>query len=92
MKATGVVRKVDQLGRVVIPKELRGVMDININDSLEIFTENESVILQKYTPVNQCAVTEQIEDDNFKVAKGSIVLSKVGAKLLAEEIKEKFQL
>jgi transcriptional pleiotropic regulator of transition state genes len=51
MKATGIVRFVDELGRVVIPKELRRVMDIPEGTPLEIFTnENGEVILRKYEP------------------------------------------
>lgn len=50
MKSTGIVRKVDELGRVVLPKALREVMDINIKDSLEIFTDGNRIILQKYHP------------------------------------------
>ena len=50
MKSTGVVRKVDELGRIVLPKALREVMDINEKDSLEIFTDNNRIILQKYHP------------------------------------------
>ena len=50
MKATGVVRQVDGLGRIVLPKELRKMMDINEKDSLEIFTDGDSVVLRKYVP------------------------------------------
>lgn len=50
MKATGIVRRVDELGRIVIPKELRRVMGINVGDSLEIFTDNNNIILKKYSP------------------------------------------
>jgi len=50
MKATGVVRKVDELGRVVLPKELRTTMDWNEKDSIEIFVEENSIILKKYQP------------------------------------------
>jgi transcriptional pleiotropic regulator of transition state genes len=48
MKATGVVRKVDELGRVVIPIELRRTLGISEKDGLEIFVEGEKVILRKY--------------------------------------------
>ncbi|MBD7939656.1 AbrB/MazE/SpoVT family DNA-binding domain-containing protein [Cytobacillus sp. Sa5YUA1] len=48
MKSTGIVRKVDELGRVVIPKELRRSLGINEKDPLEIYTEGEQIILQKY--------------------------------------------
>ncbi len=50
MKSTGVVRKVDELGRIVLPVELRKNLDINIKDSLEIFVDGDSVILKKYMP------------------------------------------
>ena len=50
MKATGIVRKMDTLGRVVIPMELRKVFAINIEDPIEIFTEGENIILKKYHP------------------------------------------
>ena len=50
VKSTGIVRKVDELGRIVIPIELRRNLDIEIKDSLEIFVENESIILKKYAP------------------------------------------
>ncbi len=47
MKSTGIVRKIDDLGRVVIPKELRRTLNINECDPLEIFIEDESIILKK---------------------------------------------
>ena len=50
MKATGIVRKVDELGRVVIPIELRRVLEINVRDGLEIFVENDRIVLHKYEP------------------------------------------
>ncbi len=50
MKATGVVRKVDELGRIVLPIELRRNLDISIKDSLEIYVDGENIILKKYHP------------------------------------------
>ncbi|NLN07436.1 MAG: AbrB/MazE/SpoVT family DNA-binding domain-containing protein [Firmicutes bacterium] len=50
MKATGIVRKVDELGRVVIPIELRRTLGIEIKDGLEIFIDGEKIILRKYEP------------------------------------------
>lgn len=50
MKATGIVRKVDELGRVVIPKELRRTLTIDEGDPLEIYVDGEQVILKKYEP------------------------------------------
>ena len=48
MKSTGMVRKIDELGRIVLPAEIRQSMGINVRDALEIFTEGERIILQKY--------------------------------------------
>jgi len=54
MKATGIVRRIDDLGRVVIPKEIRRVLRIREGDPLEIFTDNSGeVILKKYSPINE---------------------------------------
>ena len=50
MKSTGIVRKMDDLGRIVLPKEMRKVMDINAKDAIEIFTDDNRIILQKYQP------------------------------------------
>lgn len=50
MKSTGIVRKVDELGRIVLPKELRQTLNINEKDPIEIFVDNSSIILQKYEP------------------------------------------
>lgn len=54
MKATGIVRRIDDLGRVVIPKEIRRTMRIREGDPLEIFTENDgTVIFKKYSPIGE---------------------------------------
>lgn len=50
MKSTGIVRKIDDLGRIVLPKELRTMLDISERDSLEIFRDGNLIILQKYEP------------------------------------------
>ena len=65
MKSTGIVRKIDELGRIVIPIELRRNLDIEIRDSLEIFVDNENIILTKYSP--SCIFCGQAKDvDTFK--------------------------
>ena len=50
MKATGIVRRLDQLGRIVITKELRTTLDLKDTDPVEIFTEGDTIILRKYQP------------------------------------------
>ncbi len=54
MKATGIVRRIDDLGRIVIPKEIRRTLHIRESDPLEIFTDREGqVILKKYSPIGE---------------------------------------
>lgn len=50
MKSLGIVRRVDDLGRIVLPKELREILNINCRDPLEIYTDNDFIILKKYQP------------------------------------------
>ncbi|QUH25077.1 stage V sporulation protein T [Serpentinicella alkaliphila] len=64
MKATGIVRRIDDLGRVVIPKEIRRTLRIREGDPLEIFTDREGeVILKKYSPIGELSefATEYVE-------------------------------
>lgn len=50
MKATGIIRRVDEVGRIVLPIELRSVLGIDNRESVEIFTEDDKIILKKYQP------------------------------------------
>ena len=60
MKCTGIVRRIDDLGRVVIPKEIRRAMKIKEGDPLEIFTEPGGIVLKKYNPIPE--VLESLRD------------------------------
>ena len=60
MKSTGIVRKVDELGRVVIPIELRRIFDIEVKDALEIFVDGDQIILKKYEPA--CIFCDDAKD------------------------------
>lgn len=60
LKSTGIVRKVDELGRVVIPIELRRTLGISEKDSLEIFVDGEQIVLKKYEP--SCIFTGNADD------------------------------
>lgn len=75
MKSTGIVRKVDELGRVVLPIELRRNMGIEIKDSLEIFVEGDSIVLKKYEPADifSGSMEELIDYKGKKVSKASIL-------------------
>ena len=50
MKSTGIIRKIDELGRFVIPMEMRNKLDISSNDTLEIYVEGTTIMLKKYQP------------------------------------------
>jgi transcriptional pleiotropic regulator of transition state genes len=65
MKSTGIVRRVDELGRVVIPIELRRTLEIAEKDALEIYVDGEQIILKKYQPA--CIFCGNAKDvENFK--------------------------
>ncbi len=85
MKSTGIVRKVDQLGRIVTPIELRRALGVSVGEPMEIFMEDDRIILRKYKTEKTCAITGEILDDNFEYAKG-LYLSPKGAAILLEEL------
>lgn len=67
MKSTGIVRKVDELGRIVLPIELRRTLGINDKDTLEIYVNGDHIILKKYeSHCIFCGSDEDIEDFNGK--------------------------
>ncbi len=75
MKSTGIVRKVDELGRVVLPIELRRNLDIHEKDALEIFVDDEKIILKKYEPADifSGSMDDLIDYKGKKVSKASII-------------------
>ena len=75
MKATGVVRRIDDLGRVVIPKEIRRTLRIREGDPLEIFTDREGgVILKKYSPIGELTDFSKEYAESLQQSIGHIVL------------------
>ena len=75
MKSTGIVRRVDELGRIVLPIELRRSLNINERDTLEIFVDDEKIVLKKYEPADIFTgnMDELIEYMGKKVSKESIL-------------------
>lgn len=73
MKSTGIVRKVDQLGRIVLPSELRSSLGIK-DDALEIFTKDDMIVLKKYSPsdIFTGEMNNLIEYRGKKVSKNTI--------------------
>lgn len=74
MKATGIVRRIDDLGRVVVPKEIRRTLRIRVGDPLEIFTDRDgAVILKKYSPVGELSAFSEDYAESLAKATGEIV-------------------
>lgn len=69
MKSTGIIRKVDELGRIVIPKELRRLFNIKEKDAIEIYVENESIVLRKHE--SSCVFCKST--DNLTEYKGKFI-------------------
>ena len=88
MQSTGIVRKLDSLGRITLPMELRKSFDIGEREPLEIFTEEDKIIIQKYNPsdifTGQCE--DLIEYRGKKVSRDSIrELARIAGYKLTEE-------
>ena len=102
MKATGIVRRIDDLGRVVIPKEIRRTMRIREGDPLEIFTDRDGeVIFKKYSPIGEltafaaqyadtlhktCELCVVICDRDSVVASAGVSKKEYGEKRLSDEL------
>ncbi len=82
IKSTGIVRKVDELGRVVIPIELRRTLGIDEKDALEIYVDHEKIILKKYEPA--CVFCGNAED--VQVFKGKNVCSECAKAMSAKAV------
>lgn len=74
MKATGIVRRIDDLGRVVVPKEIRRTLRIREGDPLEIFTDREGeIILKKYSPIGELGLFAKQYADSLAQTTGHLV-------------------
>jgi len=107
MKATGIVRRIDDLGRVVIPKEIRRTMRIREGDPLEIFTDREGeVIFKKYSPIGElaafageyaetlhktCGLSVVICDRDAVIALSGVPRKEYAEKALSEEMEKLLQ-
>lgn len=94
MKATGIVRRIDDLGRVVIPKEIRKTMRIKDGESLEIYTGRDGeIILKKYSPLNSindysdkyCEAIYETTNRPTLITDTDVVISSSGAKIRKDE-------
>ena len=72
MKSTGIIRRLDDLGRIVLPSELRKLLNLKVSDSVEIYVSGESIILKKYLPA--CIFCDSA--DNVITFKGKNICKK----------------
>ena len=75
MKSTGIVRKVDDLGRIVLPIELRRTLDINERDSIEIFVDGNQIVLKKYSP--SCIFCGEADRKSTRLNSSHFLLSRM---------------
>ncbi|WP_226605332.1 AbrB/MazE/SpoVT family DNA-binding domain-containing protein [Bacillus cereus] len=86
MKNTGVARKVDELGRVVIPVELRKTLGMAEGTALDFHADGENIVLRKYE--KSCFVTGEVSETNIELLGGQMFLSKEGASELLDFIQK----
>ena len=68
MKSTGIVRGIDNLGRIVLPKELRTSMKLETDSKLEIFVEGDQIILKKYRAAGSCDFCGEVDEASVQFA------------------------
>lgn len=103
MKSTGIIRRIDELGRIVIPKEIRKNLRIKEGENLEIYIENENIILKKYSLLKNLIdiasiyveVLNSLIKDNIVIIDSDIVIAASGKykkKLLNKNISEEMEI
>ena len=76
MKSTGVIRRIDDLGRIVIPKEIRKNLRIKEGDNLEVFIDNEDIILKKYSMMNKINdLSQELTDAIYTFTKHNVFIT-----------------
>lgn len=91
MKATGIVRRIDDLGRVVIPKEIRRTLRIREGDPLEIFTDREGeIILKKYSPIGEFGMPVKLYAESLSQTMGvqCVLQIQIRLSLFREQVKK----
>ena len=88
MRSLGIVRKMDQLGRLVIPKETRRVFNLNEGDPVEIFTDGDKIIIKKYAQGCQCCGNMEIKIGKCEACNKMAKLNNMYGKLVCKGCKE----
>ena len=92
MKTTGIIRRIDDLGRIVIPKELRRSLRIKNGDTLEVFVDNDSIILKKYSPMESIeeAASKYVDIFNQVIKNNVLVCDKDKVIAVSGSLKKKY--
>lgn len=88
MKSTGITRKLDELGRFVLPIEIRRQFNLKEKDAVEILVDDDKIVLRKFAPSRACAITGEESSDNVQVAPG-VWLSPEGMQHTLEQFEKK---
>lgn len=93
MKTTGIIRRIDDLGRIVIPKEIRKTMRIKNGESLEIYIDEDNILLKKYSPIESLEViaTRYVDTFNRVLRHNIIVTDKDKIIAIAGNLKRKYE-
>lgn len=91
MKAIGIEKRVDSVGRIVIPKEIRRLLNIDFGDILEVLIDSGNIIVRKAAGT-KCLITGERTGNMIKLADGKIVVSNEGAKILRAEIAKEIKI
>ena len=84
MKSTGIIRKIDDLGRIVIPKEIRKNLRLKVGESIEIYIENESIVLKKFSMINKIQdLAQELTDAVYTFMKHSIFITDINSIIAA---------
>lgn len=76
MKSTGIIRRIDELGRIVIPKEIRKSLRLRVGENIEIFVENERIILKKFSIMNRINdLAQELTDAMYSFMKYNIIIT-----------------
>ncbi len=76
MKSTGIIRRIDDLGRIVIPKEIRKKLKINEGENIEIYINNEQIVLQKYSNIKNIKdISQKLTDSIYSILKDTIIIT-----------------
>ncbi|MGU3443577.1 AbrB/MazE/SpoVT family DNA-binding domain-containing protein [Bacillus cereus] len=84
MKKTGIIRRVDAIGRIVIPKEVRRLLNLNTHDKVEIYVQHDHLVVKRYN--DACFITGKTTKYPFSFCKGKLLLSSEGVERLQKEL------